>query len=401
MDSWRGRLLLTLVVLLAAGGTYTAQRRLDRRRPQTGYQELMYLPKGWALKLVALGFDAPLADTLYIKGLIYWSENARAQAKRDREASFKYVYEIFDAATDLSPRFKAAYINGGMLISATGRTEPSKRLFEKGLEVFPRDWEFYLQLGSLAMIQMQDRQLAREYFEQALACPDVPAHIAATWAGLSLETWEEQGIGREDRYSLEIAKWRSVLEGESAAPEVRRYARRRLALVRTWRLEYRLTQALEAYLADHGRDALAAMLREGRSPLPVLIGEYLPPAAAEEAGEFPYYEEGDELRFFLEGRVRSLQSATLEVQRTWILVSNRRSTYERRHDRPPESLAALHDAGLLSAVPEHPLRGEQYRFALTPRGPVLERDPHGPRYHYELDDEGDLQSVPPLPPLPE
>ena len=141
MSSWRSAVILLVLFACGWSGVVLTQQRLDSLKPAEGFREIQYLPKDEALKIVAFGFDAPLADLLYLKGLIYWSENARAKAKGAREAGYRYLHDLFDAVTDLNPAFREAYINGGMLVSSTGkeRIGAAKSLFEKGLQRYPND----------------------------------------------------------------------------------------------------------------------------------------------------------------------------------------------------------------------------------------------------------------------
>lgn len=381
MDRLRFGVAVLLLLFLGGAGVMHSQARLDALKPETGFREIQYLPKGEALKIVAFGFDAPLADILYLKGLIYWAENARAQATGDPDAAYLYLHDLFDAVTDLNPAFKAAYINGGVLIGSSGkkRVEAARQLFEKGVERFPEDWRFYVRLGSLALIQMDDLKLAGTYYREAAKCPGVPREIIRAWRGFEQMVIDEDQASPLRRIDLEIAQWNAVLEDPRSAEEVRRYARRDLDRLRTQRAEIMLTRAAQAYRERTGHPPadLATLFRA------ILGGGLLPQEEVARLQEAPYHEGAtwDDWRVLPDGQVRSLREVARVVRLFNAFVHNARVTFAARREREAESLEELVEAGLLSNRPRHPLAALGYRLVYD-------------------EAEGVLRSVPSLPPAP-
>ncbi len=141
-----GKKGLALILILAVGAVYLAghaRSRLDRivLPLRESFQDFVYLPRGNTLKILACGFDSPLADALYIKGLVYFSQEVLRQStdSQRRVQGRKYVYELFDVITDLSPRFTRAYQMGSILTSSSPTlesAEQSVRLLQKGVDVY-------------------------------------------------------------------------------------------------------------------------------------------------------------------------------------------------------------------------------------------------------------------------
>lgn len=140
--------LLTVMALFVAMVLLTGRARLlldgivGEFREE--FREMQYMPKGTPLKLMACGFDAPLADALFIKGMIYYPQalrHAHEEALQAKKATNYYTYELFDVITDLSPRFSRAYQVGGIFLSSTSSFEANKQgivLLEKGVDAFTK-----------------------------------------------------------------------------------------------------------------------------------------------------------------------------------------------------------------------------------------------------------------------
>jgi tetratricopeptide (TPR) repeat protein len=366
----RARHLVVLLAILAvsAAGTVYSQRRLDELRPAEGFQEMMYLPRGWALKIIAFGFDAPLADWLYIKGHLYWSENSSARLRGELRKPFKFIHDIFDAATDLNPHFREAYVNGAYLVAGTGvdRAEMAIDLLEKGIEVFPEDYRLYVQAGSVCMVQLDNMERAREYYRQAVRIDEIPRHLVQQWLGIENKMRSDADVSRLQKLEMQIAQWRAVLEDEEISEEVIRFAEEDLKRLRTARAEQILTRASRKHLQA-----------QGALPSPrELHGELLSAEERRAVEGFPFYE-GDRLARLPDGTVRSLARVA-----AWVGTIDRQmrqtvAAFKHRNDRPPRSMEELAERGMIRRVPEHPLAPLGYELA------------------FDLD-QGGATSVPPI-----
>lgn len=369
METWRGWGVAALVLGLAVWGVGAAGGALDARHPDTGYQELLYLPSGTALKVVACGADAPLADLLYLKGLIYFSDNARALNKGDRAAGYRYLYKCFDAATDLNPRFSLAYVNGGLLVSGVGQTALARELFEKGMARLPNEWWLHLHMGAMAMVQMKDDNLALKHYELAAETPGVPDWAVGAAVGLRRRLLSEEGLTRAGMLDLEIERLQQVLADRGSNNEVRSYAADELPRLRTERWELRLTKALKAYREEHGRlpppPPEKALFAEGM----------LPEESRVEFGAFPYIE-GDTGVILPDGTAHSRIFVERHVQVATREVAAAAQRFLAREGRPAVGLEELVQARDLPALPVHPLSAGGYGYTFDPgRGALVEVPP--------------------------
>jgi tetratricopeptide (TPR) repeat protein len=209
-----GRLWLlaaALALLTAAGfasSTATAARRADERMAP-----LLYLPSGRYLKAASLGFDAILADVLYLWSIQYYS-NYRIE---DRYSYLEHIYR--DVITELDPRYVDPYLVGALIMTAEARQpEMALRLLDKGIERNPGDWILPFEAGYVCYRELRDYARAARYFEIALRSPLVHPAVrrfhAATYsragdARASLREWASIGETTDDPYVRAIA-WNHV-----------------------------------------------------------------------------------------------------------------------------------------------------------------------------------------------
>jgi hypothetical protein len=389
LRTWQKAILL-LAAALAAAGAHAARVPLDARRAEAPFRELLYVPSGKALRVIAFGFDSPLADALWVRGLIYFSDNLRAILHRgDRTARYRYVYRLHDVITDLNPRFAKAYLYGGLFLLSTGREAQIRQgidILEKGVRAYERardsgqplppeaGWQLHLQLAqaydNFGWPGIYDRRAAAKHFRAAAEQPGTPTEIVRL-----LEAHLQQGLQRaslRERTGLSLRVWESVL-GRRIEREVAALREQLARLERTEALEAELTRIVRTFRQRFGR------LPES---VPALVsGGILPerPASPFDADRLEETGRPDRWLILPDGSVRSRWLARLEagMRRQFLFEAVRAFTL--RHDgRVPASLDRLVEEGLLEFVPEHPLRAAGWRFTYDPRdGSLGVRAPDG------------------------
>ena len=68
-----------------------------------------------------------------------------------------WVYHMLDRITDFSPRFRYAYSDGGVILSiVVDDREGARKIFDKGLEVFPENYNLNFNAAYHYLIEIRD-----------------------------------------------------------------------------------------------------------------------------------------------------------------------------------------------------------------------------------------------------
>ena len=392
----KSKLTVFFIIVLSLGVSALARHRLETLAPDRDrFMELMYVPKGKALKVMACGFDAPLADILWTRGLIYYSQNVRANNKSAKAGKYRYVYQLHDVITNLTPRFTRAYLYGALFLFSTGKEQnlyQGIKLLEKGLSAYDQAekegdpilpdarWMLHVHIANTYEAQLQvmhkekgdfaaardDLASAREHFRQAAATPGCPKEIIASWAGF--ENQLLLGKGLLERYDVMIDVWEKMLAQKQSNEELTSFARERLAELRHKREQLRATRETETILPS----AVQAYLKD-HACLPQSVPELVEKKYLAELPSLPLNEDNDfgnmqdQPVIFPDGEVRSLALAKTEARFMLDLIFEAVRDYRNRTGKFPESLQALEQAKILQQIPEHPLSKAGFYFKYDPQ----------------------------------
>ncbi|MHC4871054.1 MAG: hypothetical protein ACYTFY_04345 [Planctomycetota bacterium] len=298
MESLKGKIVVVIVILISAVGIYFMQNKLDGLHPKRGFEEFMYIPNGTALKIATFGFDSPVSDVLYLKSLIYWSQNINAISKNNKEARFKFLFKAINACTDLNPQFATAYLNGGLLISASNKPAEAKIIFEKGVKARPLDWHLHMNLAVLSLINFADMEAAVKHYKLASKCPGVSSAVIGAWQNLALE---HKGVNEKTdpvhETSMRIALWEDTLKEKDNSEELDTFGRSEIAELKTKRLVILLDRAYLSFIKNE----------KSRPDLSLLSARnYVKGKTAQYLSSFPYID-GDAVVFSVTGKATSLR----------------------------------------------------------------------------------------------
>jgi tetratricopeptide (TPR) repeat protein len=165
--------MVTLVALVVSSAM-VRDRVYAATRAET---QLLYIPDGEVLGRMALGFDALLADVYWIRALQHYGGTKRSV---DEQKSYDLLGPLLDITTTLDPRFNAAYRFGAIFLTeghpnGPGRPDLAIALLQKGIDVMPDKWEYYMDIGFVHYWWLRDYDTAAAWFERAA---DVPG---ASW----------------------------------------------------------------------------------------------------------------------------------------------------------------------------------------------------------------------------
>lgn len=161
--------LAALALVTAAGAMRLGLEA--QRKPETS-SELLYLPRGPYLRALAIGHEETLADLVYIWALNYYSSYQNKEVRR------QYLAAVFnDAITELDPRFTESYVIGALVMSLEyGQPDAALKLYEKGLEAMPENWELAYWAGWECYSAKRYLD-AREYWRRAATMPQAPVTL--------------------------------------------------------------------------------------------------------------------------------------------------------------------------------------------------------------------------------
>jgi hypothetical protein len=189
-------------------------QRVERQDPLG--RRLLYLPTPEFLRLASLGNPQLVADVLYLWAIQYYS-------LYEPHERFLYLESIFDLITDLDPLYFDAYRMGALIMQIqTGGDEHElkaavRRLFDKGLDNLPADWQLAETAAWDMVIRFRDFDAAVDYLERAVQTPGAPHRIVRVLGRLkdrrhewtvadSIDYWQEAVETAEDEFSERMAR---------------------------------------------------------------------------------------------------------------------------------------------------------------------------------------------------
>jgi hypothetical protein len=171
------RLLLVLPLLLAAAVGLQVVRDRGRQsfEPPAG---MLWLRSGEALKRMALGYDAVLADLYWMRAVVYYGGE---RLKSASPPNYDLLYSLLDLVTTLDPRFNIAYRFGAIFLaeaypSGPGRPDQAIALLQRGIDRTGR-WEYMHDVGFVYYWWLRDFPMAAEWFDRAAAVPGSPSWL--------------------------------------------------------------------------------------------------------------------------------------------------------------------------------------------------------------------------------
>lgn len=118
------------------------------------YEDVYYLPPRDTLSVFSLGYDAALADLIWMRALVYYGDELQ------HEGHVRFVFDYAEAIEQLDPGFRAVYSwvgTAGMYRPTEVERDDMERtieLMERGVERFPEDGELAWELGAALVFEL-------------------------------------------------------------------------------------------------------------------------------------------------------------------------------------------------------------------------------------------------------
>jgi hypothetical protein len=203
--------LAVVATLLATVVTCEVRLRGLEREDPLG-RRLLYLPSADALRLLSLGNHGLMADLVYLWSIQYYS-GFQLQDK------FLYLENVYDMITDLDPLYFDAYRVGAMIMSlerhgdSVNRNAAVARLYDKGLENMPDNWELAEVAAWDAFQHLNDLELAVRYARIGAEIPGSLHRVKRVYG-----RWSEGSMAWTVEDSIEY--WQQVLDEATRWPDI-------------------------------------------------------------------------------------------------------------------------------------------------------------------------------------
>jgi tetratricopeptide (TPR) repeat protein len=160
----RTSLLALLCFVLAIGAHHHLYKSYSTKNPM--FSQVLYLPTGQFLKPLSFGYEALVADFVYLWSIQYFTgHNARME----------YLPAAYQIIIDLDPQYLDAYQTGALLLFYEGRSpKAALALLDQGLANNPDEWILPTDAGFYCSQDMKDYRLAAMYFKKASRIYDSP-----------------------------------------------------------------------------------------------------------------------------------------------------------------------------------------------------------------------------------
>ena len=304
----------------------------------------LYVPDAAVARHVACGLGPAWADWLHLRALIYVSQEFDSV-----ERKYRWLAALYEAITELDPRFLEAYLYGARFLTILRKDDVAAiHLLEKGLRAMPDRWEIRNELGMVWFYDRKDRQKALEVLTPVLRQPDTPPFLENFVLRISegtLRDLDTLGILHERLTATRDPIVRRALE-QQVREHVARFLRARLEAAALLMLN----------LADIAavRERMLADTRELRPPFERALAT---------AGAFRYDP--------ATGRVASATLEALQEGEALDLLRRAVDAWREAHGTWPATLAAACEAAG-TRVPGHPRPGGSWAYD-PDRGTVTSR----------------------------
>jgi hypothetical protein len=249
-------------VLLIVGGliAHRAHRQSDAVRFSDASPERIFLPSAGALKVASMGYHTVVADFLWVRSVLTFSEIFSDSSSQD----VRWLDAMLTSVAELDPSWRTVYFNGGGMLRICNAIDESDALFLLGMENLPDEPYFPFSVGMNAYLYRGDRARAAEYLSIAAKIPGAPPWYSSAAAGFLDEDVGRQAAMRYLKEQLET----------TAEPAVRRSLERKLNLLLHEELVERIAEHREELASQHGQD-ITTIQELGSLPPEPLGGEWI------------------------------------------------------------------------------------------------------------------------------
>ncbi|MGE0863051.1 MAG: hypothetical protein AB7P34_04045 [Vicinamibacterales bacterium] len=236
--------LVAVVVLLLAAAVGVQVVRDRGWQPYQPVTPLLWFQSGHLLSRASLGFQNLIADTYWIRAVVYYGGKRRSP---EQGRDFSLLDPLLTFVTTLDPRFKVAYRFGAIFLTEAypdgpGRPDLAIALLRRGLAASPATWEYALDIGFVHYWWLLDYKTAAQWFDKSAQMPGAPIWLRPL-AATTLATGGDRQSSRQ--------LWRQL--GDSDIEWLRRNAQHRLLQIDAMDVVDELNKISRRFTARAGR----------------------------------------------------------------------------------------------------------------------------------------------------
>lgn len=184
------RIVWVILGICAYGAAYLSVPVIDHtRHERTLDTTLLFPPDGQSIKLVATGFEEPIADLLWVRTVLVFGERL-GQAGGDQWVV--WLRKMLAATTILDEKWRTPYYYGGIMLRVIGDINGSNQIFERATEKLPEDWFFPFSLAMNLYMYDKNPLEAAKWLQKAAELPGAPAWYASAAAAFHAQTGERK-----------------------------------------------------------------------------------------------------------------------------------------------------------------------------------------------------------------
>jgi hypothetical protein len=189
--------------------------------------DTFYLPSANTMRILSLGHHELASDLVAARGNVYFGSQIMTQGEQ------RWLSRYVKTAVDLDPYFHRLYLSGAAMIVYNGKTitldlvQESTELLERGMKMFPLDWEMKFQVGFNYLFELPKlvgaddrhvpewRQRGVEALRQAALFEGVPEWLPSLVARMLTKS------GGEDMAIRHLEQAYAVAASEEARTQIR------------------------------------------------------------------------------------------------------------------------------------------------------------------------------------
>jgi tetratricopeptide (TPR) repeat protein len=206
--------------------------------------DLLFFSSPTAVKRMALGYDALIADFYWMRAIQYYGRRDEADK---RPLRYKNLSALLDITTTLDPNLLDAYRAGSDFLAepdpiGAGQPQEALNLLDKGIRAHPQDWQLQYDKGFIYYWFLQDYRASAEAWMAASKLPSAPYWMSALAA---------MSMSKGGAFDIAIALWQRQYR-ESTRENIRENARNHLMSFQVARDLWTLEFLLEKFKASTG-----------------------------------------------------------------------------------------------------------------------------------------------------